>query len=137
MSLDDNNTAAAKALLDRASNGEHSEFFLITDWSQRAAVKRYYTANKKIARSFARDRAEILAAYLEKQKKGLDAFDLLLAYKKLEQVVDFYRAEAEVARDILDEYQSYLLDFNLLWTLAGMPRQERDMWDHRYEKPAD
>ena len=118
-------------LMTKALAGESSKFELISSLPMRAVTKDFLSGTKKIIKLFKSLVKSSEKAYSEQIKEGKQHLDLLLAHIQFKTCLEFYEKEAATAKDMLKEYHAYVFGGNLMKTICGIPRAEKDMVDYR------
>ena len=58
---------------------------------------------------------------------GIQTVETLIIVKQLKQCTEYYQKEAEIVRDMINEYNEYVLSGHIIDTLLGRPRSEEDL----------
>ena len=118
-------------LITKALSGESTQFELISSLPMRNVTKDFLSGTKKIIKLFKSLVKNSEKAYSEQIKEGKQQLDLLLAHVQFKACLEFYEQEAATAKDMLKEYHAYVFGGNLMKTILGVPRAEKDMVDYR------
>jgi hypothetical protein len=116
-------------LIDKARIGEHTKFEQLRFFREYAGGRITYSATKKVIEVLEDSAKNLFKKYCKAVKRRQADVNLILAYKQLRQAVDFYKEEQKILRDILVDYENWLLDGNLL--KAFLFGEERDTWNIR------
>lgn len=119
------------ALVQKALTQKNSDFDFIRSWPHRVAVKTYLTGIQSVITAFAKLVDSTYETYITQVNSNTQDLQLILALKQFKQCLDYYRKEADIVYDMLDEYWSYIWSGHILDTLVGKPRAEDDLVDHR------
>ena len=118
-------------LLERAAEGEHCEFKLITTWREYWFVRRSMQSLKVIIRTLTKSYHRTFKRYCREVSKGNPSVAKLFACNALQTAIDFYIAEYNIQFDMVDEFETYAAKGKFLDSLLFGARLEQDMWDHR------
>ena len=122
----------SEELVKRALEGKQSEFVLLTNWAQAMTMLKLYQALKKIVRGLTKIRKNLYYEYLEILKKTCSSLETAVAIEQMDVCIDFYKKEAQIAFDTLDEFYVYFMVGNFkLGILAGEDRPNEDRYDIR------
>ena len=101
-------------LMDNAGSGKHTQFQFIRSWQQYLNIKRQYRGQVLLVSSIEASAKKLFKNYCRDVAEGKTKIVNLIAYQAVNKVLLFYREELEIIRDMIYEYDAYLLDSNLL-----------------------
>jgi hypothetical protein len=101
-------------LIDYAKTGEHMKFEQLRFFSEYIGGRTTLRATEKVTDILEDSANTLFKKYCRAVKQHQADVHLLLAYKQIQQAVDFYREEQKIIKDILVDYESYLLAGNFL-----------------------
>ena len=122
-------------LVNRALTGKQSDFEFIRSWLHRKAVKAYQKAVETVVQIFIELYDSTYKLYTQQVAAGTQDIQTLLALKQFKQCLDFYQQEHQITEDMLAEYSEYIWNWHIIDMLMGNLRAEKDLWDHRGNKP--
>lgn len=102
------------SLIDHARTGEHTKFEQLRFFSEYAGARAIDKATQKVVAILEGSAACIFKRYCKAVSNQQADVNSLLAYKQLQQAVDFYKEELHIIKDILEDYENYLWDGNFL-----------------------
>jgi hypothetical protein len=114
-------------LIDYAKTNRHTRFEQLRFFSEYAGARVTYRATKKVVVVLEESADSLFKKYCEDVKQQQADVNLLLAYKQLQQAVNFYKEESKIIKDILEDYENYLWEGNFL--KAFLFEEERDIWN--------
>ena len=120
-----------KELIEKALANDNQPFQFLGSLADRSTVKTCIKATKKIIKLFKSLEEGSAYSYVELIKQGKQSTEVLLAHVQFKQCVKFYEKELFTLKDMLKEYHAYVWGGNLLKTLLGIYRSEKDMVDYR------
>lgn len=123
----------SKAIYERAASGDSTKFRLLSSTSEARGCRLARRASKALAKHLRRRvesySAELIASMSDDCR---DSIQGAVALRGLIACADFYEAEANTLKDMLDEWRCYLKYGHLLRVgLLGFQRPEEDMVDWR------
>jgi hypothetical protein len=116
-------------LIEKARAGEHTKFEQLRFFSEYAGGRITYGATNKVVEVLEDSANTLFKKYCKAVTQHQADVNLILAYKQLQQAVDFYREEQRIIKDNLTDYENWLFDGNLL--KAFLFGEERDIWNTR------
>jgi hypothetical protein len=114
-------------LIENAKAGEHTKFVQLRFFNEYVGGWATYKATQKVADILEDSANTLFKKYCKAIKQHQADVNLILAYKQLQQAVDFYREEQKITKDILVDYENWLFDGNFL--KAFLFGEERDIWN--------
>lgn len=130
---DENALELTKALMERAANGEATEFRLLVSAEDAHNAKTVMKACRSLAKRLYRAADAAIKNYSsEIDVSGCEDIRLLISAKQVKDCADFYFNEAETLKDMLSEFRCYVrYGHRLRMYLFGCERPEEDMTDWR------
>lgn len=120
-----------KQLVEKALANENQPFQFIGSLTEWSVAKTCISATKKIIKLFKSLETNSAMTYVELIKQGKQSTEVLLAHIQFKQCVKFYEKELATLKDMIKEYHAYVFGGNVMKTLLGIYRAERDMVDYR------
>ena len=114
-------------LIDHAKAGRHTKFEQLRFFNEYAGARITYRATEKIVVVLEESADTLFKNYCKAVKQQQADVNLLLAYKQLQQAVNFYKEESRIIKDILIDYENYLWEGNFV--KAFLFGEERDIWN--------
>lgn len=118
-------------LLDYAETGEHSSFGFIRNWPDYRALRKSRRTLRSIIRILESAYQNTFSNYCKAIPSGSAPFVKLLACSAVRSALAFYKKEYQTQTDMIDEYDMYLLQGNLLKSFLYKQRPDHELWDHR------
>jgi hypothetical protein len=112
-------------LIEKARAGEHTKFEQLRFFCEYAGGRVVYSATKKVVAVLEDSANTLFKKYCKAVAQHQADVNLILAYKQLQQAVDFYREEQQIIKDNLTDYENWLFDGNFL--KAFLFGEERDI----------
>lgn len=116
-------------LIEKARAGEHTKFEQLRFFNEYAGGRVTLRATKKVADILEGSANTLFKKYCKAIRQHQADVNLLLAYRQLQQAVDFYKEEQQIIQDLLTDYENWLFDGNFL--KAFLFGEERDTWNIR------
>ena len=120
-----------KELIERAMTNDSKPFEFICCLQERAAVKAYIRATKKVVSLFKNLETQAGLSYASLIMEGKQQSEVLLAYLQFKRCKQFYEKELFTLKDMLSEYRAYVFGGHLASTLLGFYRKDFDKVDYR------
>ena len=120
-----------KQLVEKALANKNQPFQFIGSLTEWGVAKTCVKATKKIIKLFKSLEENSALTYVELIKHGKQSTEVLLANIQFKQCVKFYEKELDTLKDMLKEYHAYVFGGNVMKTLLGVYRAEKDMVDYR------
>lgn len=120
-----------KQLVEKALANENQPFQFIGSLAELSVAKTCIGATKKIVKLFKSLETNSALTYVELIKQGKQSTEVLLAHIQFKQCVKFYEKELATLKDMIKEYHAYVFGGNVMKTLLGIYRAEKDMVDYR------
>lgn len=117
------------SLIENARSGKHTKFEQLRFFDEYASGRATLNATKKVTDLLEDSANTLFKKYCKAVKRYQADVNLLLAYRQLQQAVDFYREEHRIIKDILVDYENWLFDGNFI--KAFIFGEERDTWNIR------
>lgn len=120
-------------LINTALENKHSKWEYIRSMRERLALTTFLTGIYKVVKLFKKLRAESFKAYKTTVLEGADGLELLLAYRQFKDCVTYYEAEANLAEDMINEFDYYALTSGHLFgtLLFDRRRSDDELEDYR------
>lgn len=118
-------------LIDKAIANKHYEFVFIKTYTEFIEARILYHALLKIYKGFKKIEKETYRDYLINLTKNIDQVNLLIAHHQLQACAKFYKEDALIIKDMIQEYLCYIHDNRLIKSFMGYERPEEDMTDWR------
>ena len=118
-------------LIAFAEAGEHKPFQFIRTMSEYRLTCKTRRALKRFTKKLQNQSASLLKRYCKSVSSGKADSNLLLAYSKLCSIAKFYKEECDIMIDMINEYEVYLFDGNLVSAAFGCRRPYEDLVDYR------
>lgn len=119
-------------IIERANAGKHMPFEYIRNWTdyRRRKVSRH--ALKLLIESLTYNTNSMLDQHCKAVINGCSDISQLLVRNVLLQTIKFYENELAMIEDMINEYEAYLMDGNMLdsW-LFNEYRPLSECWDRR------
>lgn len=112
-------------LINHARAGVHTKIEQLRFFSEYVAARITYSATTKIINVLRLAADNIFNTYCKAVESQQADVNMLLAYKQLQQAVDFYTEELDMIKVILKDYENYLWDGNFLRSILF--GEERDL----------
>ena len=116
-------------LIENARAGEHTKFEQLRYFDDYISTRMACKATKKVILVLEESADNLFNTYCKLVSKQQADVNMLLAYKQIQQAVNFYQEEVNIVEDILEDYENYLRDGNFL--KAFLFGEERDIWNIR------
>ena len=119
-------------LVKKALKGKQSDFEFIRTYEM-CKVARYYKINvKRVSKTFKTLYKKLMKTYAKDILTGEQKLEMLMSMKQFEICYNYYRKEYEIAKDMLQEYRSYLFSGHIFdqLVLNGV-RSDDDCVDYR------
>jgi len=113
-------------IFERAEKEQITEFQLITSWDAFIGCWKFHKATKLIINALKDSSATLFKEYCSEVATGSAVVEKLLAYNRLQNVIEFYERDLAVLRSMLDEYDEYLGNGHFWYSFLG---GERDLWN--------
>ena len=118
-------------LLEYAQTAKLSEFRLITKWEDYKFYRGKYKSYKLLLTGLTKSSDRLFKKYYKGVAEGNSNFNTLLAYQRFVKAIAFYTKELSIVKDMLDEYESYLVAGKFFEAFLGYVRSAEDMKDFR------
>lgn len=118
-------------IFEQANSAKPSEFHFICNWTDYKFYRGKRKSYRLLIRILNKGATRLLRGYCNSVVTGDANFLKLLAYQQLLQVIEFYEKELNTYIDMINEYEAYLFEGNLLWSFLGGYRPEEDLRDFR------
>ena len=119
-------------LVKKALGGKQSDFEFIRTY-ETCKVARYYKISvKRVSKTFKTLYKKLMKTYAKDILTGEQKLEMLMSMKQFEICYNYYRKECEIAKDMLQEYRSYLFSGHIFdqLVLNGV-RSDDDCIDYR------
>ncbi len=118
-------------LIKHAQSAKFTEFQFLQNLSEYNFYKGKSKSYRILIKILKKSVNKLFRSYCKKIPEGTANFNSLLAYKQINQTIDFYKRELEIIGEMLDEYEAYLLSGYFFCALTGECRREEDLKDFR------
>lgn len=120
-----------EALIQKALEGEASEFEFIRSYNMLKVARMYKAGVKKVVKIF----DDLIKKLIYKYEKAIivdeQTLELLMTIKQFEFCRNYYKKEVLVAKDMISEYKAYVFGGHVLNTMLGYTRPESECVDYR------
>ena len=119
-------------LVKKALEGKHSDFEFIRTY-ETCKVARYYKIGvKRVYKTFKTLYKKLMKTYVKDIFTGEQKLEMLMSIKQFEICYRYYEKECEIAKDMLDEYYTYLTNGHMFDQLVmNGVRSDDDCVDYR------
>ena len=119
-------------LVKKALEGKHSDFEFIRTY-ETCKVARYYKIGvKRVYKTFKTLYKKLMKTYVKDIFTGEQKLEMLMSIKQFEICYRYYEKEREIAKDMLDEYYTYLTNGHMFDQLImNGVRPDDDCIDYR------
>ena len=122
-------------ILEQVNLGQHSKWEFIINLTQYFETQILIKTYKKFIKSF----KKINKSLVKKQIKCIKAnnytsLDTSLAIRQFLDAIIFYKKEIDILKDMINEYQEFLLSGHLIESLSGLNRSYEDLYDFRNQQ---
>lgn len=119
-------------LVKKALSGKHSDFEFIRTY-ETCKVARYYKIGvKRVYKTFKTLYKKLMKTYTKDIFTGEQKLEMLMSIKQFEVCYRYYEKECEIAKDMLDEYYTYLTSGHIFDQLVcNAIRSDDDCVDYR------
>lgn len=118
-------------LIYNAENGQHRHFQYLRNYVEYRRAKQIRRALAILVSSINQSLARQFKNYCKAVEAGNTDVLKLLAYSTTIRVLKFYEEELRIIKDMILEYECYLVNGNLFDFILGNQRPEGKLWDHR------
>ncbi len=123
-----------KALTERALVGTHSSWEWVRTLAECCVLYQAKRGLLKIVELYENVSAAVYREYCSQVLAGTAEFEMILAVKQFQVCKEFYIKEADLIKDMLDEYDAYVGSGHFLdQVVFGKTRETWHLWDHRKE----
>lgn len=120
-------------LIRTTESGKHRQFQLLENWQEYTRAKQVKRTEAIVVASLQESAKKLFKKYCKAIKSGETDVIKLLAYCTTKEVLSFYEEELNIISDMINEYECYLFNGNLLDFVLGTQRPIDKLWDHRGE----
>ena len=119
-------------LVKKALSGKHSDFEFIRTY-ETCKVARYYKIGvKRVYKTFKTLYKKLMKTYTKDIMADEQKLEMLMSIKQFEICYRYYEKECEIAKDMLDEYYTYLTNGHMFDQLImNGVRPDDDCVDYR------
>ena len=111
-------------LIDHAKTGEHTKFEQLRLFSEYIGARVVYSSVKKVISVLNAAARDLLKVYCKTIGTAQADINMLLAYKQLRLVIDFYKEEQRILMAILADFEKYLWEGDWLKNLISGKERE-------------
>ena len=95
-------------LVKKALKGKQSDFEFIRTYEMCKVARYYKISVKRVSKTFKTLYKKLMKTYAKDILTGEQKLEMLMSMKQFEICYNYYRKEYEIAKDMLQEYRSYL-----------------------------
>ena len=119
-------------LVKKALKGKQSDFEFIRTYEMCKVARYYKISVKRVSKTFKTLYKKLMKTYAKDILTGEQKLEMLMSMKQFEICYNYYRKEYEIAKDMLQEYRSYLFSGHIFdqLVLNGV-RSDDDCIDYR------
>ena len=119
-------------LVKKALKGKQSDFEFIRTYEMCKVARYYKISTKRVSKAFKTLYKKLMKTYAKDILVGEQKLEMLMSMKQFEICYNYYRKECEIAKDMLQEYHSYLFSGHIFdqLVLNGV-RSDDDCIDYR------
>ena len=119
-------------LVKKALKGKQSDFEFIRTYEMCKVAKYYKISTKRVSKAFKTLYKKLMKTYAKDILAGEQKLEMLMSMKQFEICYNYYKKEYELAKDMLQEYRSYLFSGHIFdqLVLNGI-RSDDDCIDYR------
>ena len=119
-------------LVKKALGGKQSDFEFIRTYEMCKVARYYKISVKRVYKTFKTLYKKLMKTYAKDILTGEQKLEMLMSMKQFEICYNYYRKECEIAKDMLQEYRSYLFSGHIFdqLVLNGV-RSDDDCIDYR------
>lgn len=125
-------------IIDAAMSGKHIQEEFIRSIDEFNVASAYRTGLLKILKGFNQAVRHCQRDYIKSVEDGSNIFESLIIYLQFKQCQEFYKTEIKLVSDLMTEYFNYVCAGNIISTLLGVRRPEKDLVKYtKYGRPND
>ena len=119
-------------LVKKALGGKQSDFEFIRTYEMCKVARYYKISVKRVSKTFKTLYKKLMKTYAKDILTCEQKLEMLMSMKQFEICYNYYRKEYEIAKDMLQEYRSYLFSGHIFdqLVLNGV-RSDDDCIDYR------
>lgn len=118
-------------LVKKALIGEHSKFEFIRSYEMLRVARLYRKSVRKVIKIFKDLHKGLLKSYATAVGEDKQKLEELMSAIQFNHCKDFYVAELNIVKNMIQEYRVYVESGHILFTLMGGVRPESDCVDFR------
>ena len=119
-------------LVKKALKGKQSDFEFIRTYEMCKVARYYKISVKRVYKTFKTLYKKLMKTYAKDILTGEQKLEMLMSMKQFEICYNYYRKECEIAKDMLQEYRSYLFSGHIFDQLVfNSVRSDDDCIDYR------
>ena len=119
-------------LVKKALGGKQSDFEFIRTYEMCKVARYYKISTKRVSKAFKALYKKLMKTYAKDILTGEQKLEMLMSMKQFEICYNYYRKECEIAKDMLQEYRSYLFSGHIFDQLIfNSVRSDDDCIDYR------
>ena len=119
-------------LVKKALGGKQSDFEFIRTYEMCKVARYYKISTKRVSKAFKALYKKLMKTYAKDILTGEQKLEMLMSMKQFEICYNYYRKECEIAKDMLQEYRSYLFSGHIFDQLVfNSVRSDDDCIDYR------
>ena len=119
-------------LVKKALGGKQSDFEFIRTYEMCKVARYYKISTKRVSKAFKTLYKKLMKTYAKDILTGEQKLEMLMSMKRFEICYNYYRKECEIAKDMLQEYRSYLFSGHIFDQLVfNSVRSDDDCIDYR------
>ena len=118
-------------LIYKAEASKSRQFRLLDSWQDYCEARKTRRAEILLVSSIRKSSNKLFKKYCKSVATGDTDVLNLIAYCTTLKILRFYENEIMIISEMIDEYECYLLDGNLMDFVFAANRPDNKLWDHR------
>lgn len=118
-------------ILEYAESNDPVTFRLLRTEKEYFRLRAYRRTVKLVIKSLRTGNRKLLIGYYKEVTRGTASVQKLLAYHKINNIIEIYVKDLSTINSMLDEYETYLISGNLADLFLGDTRPDDKLYDHR------
>ena len=121
-----------EAVVKKALSGKHSDFEFIRTYEACKTARLYKISVKRLSKVFKNLYKKLMKTYVKDIMTDEQKLEMLMSMKQFEICHAYFEKECEIAKDMLDEYYTYLTNGHMFDQLVmNGVRSDDDCVDYR------
>ena len=121
-----------EAVVKKALSGKHSDFEFIRTYEACKTARLYKISVKRLSKVFKNLCKKLMKTYAKDIMTDGQKLEMLMSMKQFKICRDYFEKECEIAKDMLDEYYTYLTNWHMFDQLVmNGVRSDDDCVDYR------